>query len=99
MNKSIKAAVFWLLTLYVQTDYCHFLLYFFSEAQRIIHQDYMDPTGMSGISGDQELTADRIRGFTVKAFTGFLTRCLDIKALGICRSCNVSGALHRFIKG
>ena len=32
-----------------------------SEAQCIIDQDYMDPVYMAGISGDQKLTADRIR--------------------------------------
>ena len=34
----------------------------------VIYQNNMDSVFMSGISGDQELTADGIRGFAVKAF-------------------------------
>mgnify|MGYP007120032485 CR=1 FL=1 len=53
---------------------------------------------MSGISGDQELTADGIRGFAVKAFSGFLTWSFDIKSLCISCSCYISGTLHCAVK-
>ena len=38
------------------------------KSQRIIYQNHMDSVFMSGISGDQKLTANGIRGFAVKAF-------------------------------
>ena len=69
-----------------------------SEAQCIIDQDYMDPVCMAGISGDQKLTADRVRWFTVKAFSGLLTGSLNVKTLCICRCCHISRTFHRFIK-
>ena len=53
---------------------------------------------MSGISGDQKLTADGIRGFAVKAFSGFLTWSFDIKSLRISCSCHISGTLHCAVK-
>ena len=53
---------------------------------------------MSGISGNQKLTADGIRGFAIKAFSGFLTWSFDIKSLCISCSCYISGTLHCAVK-
>ena len=64
----------------------------------VIYQNHMDSVFMSGISGDQELTADGIRGFAVKAFSGFLTWSFDIKSLCISCSCYISGTLHCAVK-
>lgn len=64
----------------------------------VIYQNNMDSVFMSGISGDQELTADGIRGFAVKAFSGFLTWSFDIKSLRISCSCHISGTLHCTVK-
>ena len=64
----------------------------------VIYQNNMDSVFMSGISGDQELTADGIRGFAVKAFSGFLTWSFDIKSLCISCSCYISGTLHCAVK-
>mgnify|MGYP007123267465 CR=1 FL=1 len=58
----------------------------------------MNSVRMSGISCDQELTADGIRGFAVKAFSGFLTWSFDIKSLRISCSCHISGTLHCTVK-
>ena len=49
---------------------------------------------MSGISGDQELTADGIRGFAVKAFSGFLTWSFDIN---LCALAVAATFLARFV--
>ena len=68
------------------------------KSQRIIYQNHMDSVFMSGISGDQELTADGIRRFAVKAFSGFLTWSFDIKSLCISCSCYISGTLHCTVK-
>ena len=58
----------------------------------------MNPAFVTGISRDQELTADRIRGFAVEAFSGLLAGCLDVKSLGIGRSRHISGPLHSIIE-
>ena len=54
----------------------------------------MDPVRMSGISRDQELTADGIRRLAVEAFSGFFAGSLDIESLGIDRCSHVSRTLH-----
>ena len=67
------------------------------ESQILIHKDYMDSAGMSGISGDQELTADGIRRLAIEAFSGLLAGCLDIESLGVAGSCDVSRTLHGIV--
>ena len=64
----------------------------------VIYQNNMDSVFMSGISGDQELTADGIRGFAVKAFSGRFTWGLNIESLGIGRCSNISGTFHGTVK-
>ena len=54
----------------------------------------MDPVRMSGISRDQELTADGIRRLAVEAFSGFFTGSLDVESLGVDRCSHISRALH-----
>ena len=49
---------------------------------------------MSGISCDQELTADGIRRFAVEAFSGLLAGSLDVESLGVDRCSHVSRTLH-----
>ena len=50
----------------------------------VIYQNHMDSVFMSGISGDQKLTADGIRRFAVKAFSGFLTPLLTYYRFDYC---------------
>lgn len=52
---------------------------------------------MLGVSRDQELTADSIRGFAIEAFSGLLTGCLDIESLGVAGCCDVSRTLHGIV--
>ena len=54
----------------------------------------MNSVRMSGISCDQELTADGIRRFAVEAFSGLLAGSLDVESLGIDGSCHISRTLH-----
>ena len=54
----------------------------------------MNPAGMTGKAGDQELTADRIRGFAVHAGAGFGTGGGQAKTLGIGGGGNGTGTLH-----
>ena len=54
----------------------------------------MDPVRMSGISRDQELTADGIRRLTIEAFSGLLAGSLDVESLGVDRCSHVSRTLH-----
>ena len=54
----------------------------------------MDPVRMSGISCDQELTADGIRRLTVEAFSGFFAGSLDVESLSIDGCSHVSRTLH-----
>ena len=58
----------------------------------------MDSSDMSGISCDQELAANGIRGFAVKAFPGFFTRSFDVKPLGVDRCSHISGTFHGTVK-
>lgn len=69
-----------------------------SITEYIIHKNYMDPICMMRISGNQKLTADRIRRLAIGTFTSQATRSLDVKSLRIGWSCNISGTFHRLIK-
>ena len=74
------------------------LVVFKSISKCVFNEDHVDSVGMSGESGDQELAADCIRRFAVKALTGFLTGGLHIKPLCIDRSSHISCALHGTVK-
>ena len=47
------------------------LVVFKSISKCVVNEDHVDSVGMSGESGDQELAADGIHGFAVKAFACF----------------------------
>ena len=64
----------------------------------VVNEDHVDSVSVSGESGNQELAADSIHGFAVKAFSGFLTWSFDIKSLCISCSCYISGTLHCTVK-
>ena len=54
----------------------------------------MNSVRMSGISGDQKLTADGIRGLAVKALSRLPTWGLNVESLRVAGSRHISGALH-----
>ena len=68
------------------------------KSKDIVYKNNMYSIFMPGISCNQKLTANRIRRFTVKAFSGLLTGSLNVKTLCICRCCHISRTFHRFIK-
>ena len=57
----------------------------------------MDPVSMPGETRDKKLAADRVRRFAVETRTGLGTRSIQSEPLGIYRSRNVTGSLHRSV--
>ena len=57
----------------------------------------MNSVRMSGISGDQKLTADGIRGLAVKALSRLPTWGLNVESLRVAGSRHISGEIVTYL--